>query len=645
MKRERQKSSLWFVLVVVGVWGLSGCEDSARNPAQVRPPQIAPQPVLEVISPLPLNTRQGYLPELTMGVPDGVERLVASSQGSIEAGELDYRAGNVEKSREELGQAVDQLQNSGYDAQNDPQLTGVYHQLVESAQAKEKVTVTDASPTDNAAQVQQTMPAPIDEIAEVPVPETETPDPTLLGRAEGEVQAISHDLPLTVNDRVLMYLRYFQTPRGSAIVETGLRRAGRYRDMVERVLREEGMPEDLIYLAQAESAFQPQAVSKASARGMWQFMAFSAHKYGLGKNWWVDERQDPEQATRAAARYLRALYDEFGDWYLAMAAYNSGAGTIEHAVERTGYADFWELFHRNVLPKETQNYVPIILALTLISKDPARYGIEPQPEPAFQADAIQPGQPIDLRLVAETIDTDLDTLRSLNPQLLRLVTPADPNFVLRLPPGTGDRFLAEMAAIPPEKWVSWRRHKVEEGETLNTIAKRYRVTSGAITEANNLEASASLELGQKLIIPAAAPSDATADKMVRYRVRHTDSIASIADEFDVTTAELRKWNHLRSDHVARGMKLKIYSGGMTPLLAKAQESPSAVVQARRRNRVNHSLTDARSTSVVHHVKPGETLWSIARAYQTTAEAIRSTNKYLFSRPLEVGDSLTILPPR
>jgi peptidoglycan lytic transglycosylase D len=644
MKRERQNSSVWFVLIVVGFWGLSGCEDSVRNPAQVRPPQIAPQPVQEVFSPLPLlNTSRGRLPELITGAPDGVERLVASSRASIEAGELDYRAGNVGRAREELGQAVDQLQNSGYDAQNDPQLTGVYHQLVESAQAKEKVA--DASPTGDSMQEQQTTPAPIDEIAEVPVPETETPDPTLLGRAEGEVRAVSHDMPLTVNDRVLMYLKYFQSPRGSAIVETGLRRAGRYRDMVERVLREEGMPQDLIYLAQAESAFQPQAVSKAGARGMWQFMAFSGRKYGLTKNTWVDERQDPEQATRAAARYLRALYDEFGDWYLAMAGYNSGAGTIEHAVERTGYSDFWELYRRNVLPKETQNYVPIILALTLISKDPARYGIEPQPEPAFQADVIKPGQPVDLRLVADTLDTDVDTLRSLNPQLLRLATPADPNFVLRLPLGTGDRFLAEMAAIPPEKWGSWRRHKVEEGETLNAIAKRYRVPSAAITEANNLEPSVSLEAGQKLIIPMASPSDATADKMVRYRVRHPQTVASIADEFDVTSAELRNWNHLRSDHVARGTLLRIYSGGMTPLLAKAQESPSAAAQARRLKRTSQRATDARSASLVHHVKPGETLWSIAHAYQTTAEAIRSTNKYLFSRPLEVGDSLTILSPR
>src|SRR5208283_3673957 len=164
-------------------------------------------------------------------------------------------------------------------------------------------------------------------------------------------------------------------------------------------------------------------------------------------------------------------------------AYNSGAGTVQHAIERTGYADFWELYRRNVLPKETKNYVPIILALTLISKDPARYGIAVDPEPPMKADTVKPGQPIDLRLAAETIDTDLETLRALNPQLLRLVTPSDPEFVLQLPEGTAERFFAEIAAIPAEKWVSWRRYKVEEGETLSGIAKRYHVLPAEIADA------------------------------------------------------------------------------------------------------------------------------------------------------------------
>ncbi len=220
-------------------------------------------------------------------------------------------------------------------------------------------------------------------------------------------------------------------------------------------------------------------------------------------------RKRPRAPPRATCAICTS---QFGDWYLAMAAYNSGAGTVQHAIERTGYADFWELYRRNVLPKETQNYVPIILALDLISKDPARYGIEFEPEPALKADSVKPGQAIDLRLVAETIDTDLESLRSMNPELLRLVTPPDPDFVLHLPEGTAERFFGEIAAIPPEKWVSWRRHKVEQGETLSSIAKQYRVSPAEVADANELSASASLEEGQKLIIPAAARSEGSAGK-------------------------------------------------------------------------------------------------------------------------------------
>jgi membrane-bound lytic murein transglycosylase D len=348
------------------------------------------------------------------------------------------------------------------------------------------------------------------------------------------------------------------------------------------------------------------------------------------------------------------LYSQFGDWYLAMAAYNSGAGAVQHAIERTGYADFWELYHRNVLPKETQNYVPIILALDLISKDPARYGIDFEPEPALKADTVKPGQAIDLRLVAETIDTDLESLRSMNPELLRLVTPPDPEFVLRLPEGTAERFFGEIAAIPPEKWVSWRRHKVEQGESLSSIAKQYHVSPAEVADANELSVGASLEEGQKLIIPAAARSEASTGKVIRYRVRRTDTIATIADEFDVSAAELRKWNHLKADHVVRGTSLRIYPGGMSPSPQPQQTQAKAATPSRAKAEVaaNHNadaktpIMEARPAStVVHRVKQGETLWSIARAYQTTVEAIQAGNRYLFSRPLQVGDTLTILPTR
>jgi len=643
MSHRCQKSRLSLLLAAGLFAGLVGCEDSARHPVQVRPTQIAPPTVRESWPPipLPLDPRRGRIKPLVALAPNGIDWLAAQSQAAFDAGEEDFRAGRLGKAREEFDRALDKLLASGFDIDADPRLGNLYRHIVETVSADELEAFRDG----DGFREQKATPAPIDEIAEVPIPEAGSLDPNLRGRAEREVNSISHDLPLMVNDPVLAYLNYFRTARGSAIVETGLRRAGRYREMVQRVLREEGVPQDLVFLAQAESAFLPQAVSKAGARGMWQFMSFAGRKFGLEKTWWVDERQDPEKATRAAARDLRELYGQFGDWYLAMAAYNSGAGTVQHAVERTGYADFWELYRRNVLPKETKNYVPIILALTLISKDPARYGIEFEPEPPLKADAVKPGQPIDLRLVAETIDTDLETLRALNPQLLRLVTPADPEFVLQLPEGTSERFLAEIAAIPAEKWVSWRRHKVEEGETLSGIAKRYRILPAEIAQANDLPVGAPLEQGQKLIIPAASHPEAAAGKLIRYRVRRSDTVASIADEFDVSVAELRKWNGLRSNHVSRGARLKIYPGGMTPSpSARPHETSPAAPVARRTNSSGSPVVAARTNTVVHHVKAGETLYSIARAYQTTVEAIQAGNRYLFSRPLQVGDTLTILPP-
>jgi membrane-bound lytic murein transglycosylase D len=643
MSHRAQKTTLGILFATGLLGGLMGCQDSTRHPIQVHPVQIAPPPQRESMPQvsLPLTARRGSITPLMVFPPNGIEWLVAQSRAAFDAGEQDFRAGRLGKAREEFDQALDRLLASGFDIDADPRLGDLYRHIVETVNVDELEAFRDG----DGFREQKSTPAPIDEIAEVPIPETENVDPNLRGRAEGEVTSISHDLPLMVNDPVLAYLNYFKTSRGSAIVETGLRRAGRYREMVQRVLREEGMPQDLIYLAQAESAFLPQAVSRAGARGMWQFMSYAGRRYGLEKTWWVDERQDPEKATRAAARDLRELYEQFGDWYLAMAAYNSGAGTVQHAIERTGYADFWELYRRNVLPKETKNYVPIILALTLISKDPARYGIEFEPEPPLKADAVKLGKSIDLRLVAETIDTDIETLRSLNPQLLRLVTPADPEFVLQLPEGTADRFFAEIAAIPPEKWVSWRRHKVEQGETLSVVAKRYHVLPSEIAQANDLSAGGGLQEGQKLIIPAAAHSEAAAGKLIRYRVHGNDTVASIADEFDVSVAELRKWNGLRSNHVSKGVRLKIYPGGMAPSPQTATREKSTTVSAAVPRAVSSRspVMQARTNAVVHHVKAGETLYSIARAYQTTVAAIQAGNRYLFSRPLQVGDTLTILP--
>ena len=672
--RSTSKTILLAGLLAVA---LVGCEQTAPHKPLARQPVPNPTPAPVAQAPKVEPPRvQVAAPPATPQVPaiTAEERLAQQVEVTFETGEKEYKDGHLSTARQQFDHSLDMLLESGLDVQGNARLSALYERIVSTVHSDELIAFRDG----DGFSEQKSAPAAIDEIATSVAPEgEEVPgglvDPKLRTRAEAELSEVSHDLPLTVNDQVLQFLNYFQTPRGTAIVENGLRRSGRYRDMIERVFREEGLPTDLIHLAQAESAFQPQALSKAGARGLWQFMAYRGTEYGLERTWWLDERQDPEPATRAAARHLRDLYGMFGDWYLVMAAYNSGPGAVQKAIERTGYADFWELYKRNVLPKETKNYVPIILAMTLIGKDPKRYGIQVEPDPPLRTDSVQPGHAIDLRLVAETIETDLDTLRLLNPQLLRLVTPPSPNFVLHLPEGTAEHFQADIAAIPPENWVSWRQHRVADGDTLSGIAKQYRVATTAIADANGLDPKAVLPLGQKLIIPASQP-EPVVGKLVRYTVRRGDTLASVADQFGVTVPELRSWNGLRATStVNRGARLRIYPGGLgaIPTAASAASSKPATArpvaitskpvatttaaadsatapvvattQVARTQVVAAPTGGSPASPVVHRVRPGETLYSIAKAYQTTVETLRGANPFLLSRGLQAGDSLKVSP--
>src|ERR1700736_4156189 len=543
------------LLVVVGT--VSNPSSTIASTHSDKSANKAPAAVTTEIPVLPLdNPARRSMIWLTTPVTDARQMLIHRVEEKFASGEQNYKAGHLEAARKDFDEAVDGMLQSGYDPNSDPQLSELFHRVVDTVYNYELQAFRAGDGFNEAPAV----PAPIDEVAEMTFPV----DPRLKARAEEAAKNISHDLPLTVNDEVLSFLNFFQTPRGRAIVETGLRRAGRYRGMIARVLSEEGVPQDLIYLAQAESAFQPTALSRAGARGMWQFVAYRGQEYGLRHTWWLDERQDPEKATHAAAQHLRDLYHMFGDWYLAMAAYNCGPGNVQKAIERTGYADFWELYRRNVLPKETKNYVPIILALTLIAKDAAHYGIQVEPEAPVPTDVVKPGRAIDLRLVAETIDVDVETLRALNPSLLRLASPDDPSFELHLPVGAAEKFSAEIADIPADKWVSWRRHRVEAGETLTSIAKKYHVTPAAIAEANNLEHRASLGAGEKLIIPATQSQSEVKRRLVSYRVRRGDTLLGIADRYSVSPDDVRKWNRLKSNHVNRGMVLRIYTLGGAP---------------------------------------------------------------------------------
>jgi membrane-bound lytic murein transglycosylase D len=414
--------------------------------------------------------------------------------------------------------------------------------------------------------------------------------------------------------------------------------------MMVSILKEEGVPQDLIYLAQAESGFHPLAVSRVGARGIWQFMASRARGYGLQHNMWVDDRQDPEKSTRAAAHHLKDLYAQFGDWYLAMAAYNSGPGTVQAAVKRTGYADFWELYRRSVLPKETRNYVPIILAVTIMAKNLSQYGFDDvSMDDPVAFDKLPINYPVDLRLVADCVGATPAELQELNPSLLRRTTPKEGTFELHLPAGTRDQYQTAIAAIPGNMRLWWRYHKVEPGDTLASIARSYHVTANSIVAANRIEGT-ELQADTELVIPVAPGkhpvSDTTtyARRITRYKVHSGDTVETVAENLGVPAQMVRRWNGLRADDSLRGRKVLAVHLPVTPgsevastaskstghvgkTAQSASKAPAKPARAKSWNK-----EDSEQASVLRHkVKSGETLYSIATTYKTTVAALKRNN--------------------
>lgn len=619
-------------------------------PPQVTAPTVASAPAAPKPKPKPVVAKVEPPPAPAPPAQpktDTVADLIAAVEKEFAAGQANYTAGHLEAAKQNFDHAFNMLVEAPVSVRDDERLDAEFEKIVEGVNTLEMA----ALKVGDGFTEQTSEPAPIDEANDVTFPV----DPRIKARAEEQIKETHSDLPLVLNDTVASYINYFSS-RGRGVLERALTRAGRYRDMIERTLREEGVPQDLIYLAQAESGFQPMAVSRARARGMWQFMSSRAAGYGLERNWWVDERQDPEKATRAAAKHLHDLYNQFGDWYLAMAAYNSGPGTIQAGVERTGYADFWELYKRGVLPKETKNYVPIILAITIMAKNPAQYGLNNvSPEPPIKTDRVTIDYPVDLRLVAECVDSNLATLQELNPALLRMTTPREGRFELALPLGTKDKFLTNIAAIPADKRTWWRYHTVAEGDTLAEIARRYHTSARAIAEVNNLHGD-ELSGESKLIIPIAATTAANAEKLrysksvVHYRVRQGDTVASVADDWGVSVDALRRWNGIRGNRLTRGRTLLIHK----PLDSRGAAEPAPDKSSHSSNlRAAKAVTSSsahptklpqsdvlRQRRVRHTVKSGETLYAIANRYNTTVAALRRENGRA-AEHLRVGTVLTI----
>jgi membrane-bound lytic murein transglycosylase D len=525
----------------------------AAKPAPEAMAPVAQKPAAAAVaSPTPAPAAQPV--QTPPEKADPVPATIADAEKAYESGQANYKAGHLDAAKEDFNRAVDILMQGPVAIKSDERLQAEFDKITEEISKLE----TTAFKAGDGFSEPPSEPAPIDE-ANLVEPSV---DPKVKAKAEADLGRMQSDLPLMINDYVAGYISYFST-RGRPVFASALVRSGRYSQMIRRVFKEEGVPQDLIYLAQAESGFKPLALSRARARGMWQFMASRGVGYGLRRSWWVDDRQDPEKATRAAARHLKDLFNQFGDWYLAMAAYNSGPGNVQQAVRRTGYADFWELYKRNVLPGETKNYVPIILAMTIMSKNPAQYGLDSvQPEPAEQYDVERVNYPVDLRLVAECVDAPVDTLVELNPSLLRRTTPKDQPFDLHLPAGTREKYEAAIAAVPEDKRVAWRYHKVEPGENLTAIAKKFHTTERAVAQANNLEGNA-IAVDVKLVIPVSA-SAAGLGKIVyskypsRYRTHTGDTVLSVAEDFGVPPDRLRRWNRLKGNQLSRGRVLVVY---------------------------------------------------------------------------------------
>jgi membrane-bound lytic murein transglycosylase D len=529
---------------------LAGCpQQQASAPGKAAPQSIAP-----AISPngnAPLPSAAAANP--TEQTPDAatrtakIQQLINKAEATYRSGVDNYRAGHLDAARLDFDSAVDLMLTSGMELKADPQLADEFDHLLNAVNSLEMAALKQGNGFSPVLEA-----APLDAANEVTFPA----NAELTAKVTAELKTTRSDFPLVVNDYVAGFISYFSnSPAGHAHLLRSLERAGKYKDMISKNLRDQGVPQDLIYLAVAESGFQPQALNaRSGAGGMWQFMPTGA--YGLARNGWFDERFDPEKSSLAYAKYMKTLYNQFGDWYLAMAAYDWGPGNVQRAVMRTGYADFWELYRRNVLPGETKNYVPGIIAAIIMAKNPEQYGLDKVvSDTPVVSDTVTVDYAIDLRLVADVTNSSLPEIVTLNPSLLRMTTPRDMPFDLHIPVGTRDVFAERIKEIPEDKRNSWRFHVVRAGETLDGIATALHARASDIATTNELALTNGVDAGDELVVPVTSAAAGAGPQ--RYGVRRGDTLITVADRFGVSVEELRRWNHLSSNVVKPGSSLAV----------------------------------------------------------------------------------------
>jgi membrane-bound lytic murein transglycosylase D len=550
-----------------------------------------------VTSAAPKQTLTASAPVLTAAPPspqlatDPVVDLIGLSNSHFEAGQSELQLGHLDSARAEFNKAVDVLLESPWGARSEARIREHYDRLVERISATE---LTSLAQGDGFTE-KKYEPASIDDLLALSTSQS-IPSPETKQAVATDLESNNYDITIPLNARVLSFVELF-TGRLRNYLQEGLSRGARFLPMIQDVFRAEGLPLDLAYVPLVESAFKPDALSRAKAKGMWQFMRGTALENGLKHDWYIDERAEPEKATRAAAKYLKTLYAMFGDWQLALASYNGGPGRIQSAIKRSGgVKDFWRLSaSRRYLPRETRDYVPLILAAMIVARNPAQYGmdLEPAPPETPRFEKVTLPAAVDLRRVAEWVGTPVQTIQDLNPELRRWTTPVRAtDYELKVPEGTADVVLAKMAEDGSDTAnLTW--HTVRKGETLLSIARKLKVSRADLAEANYLSVKARVTPGQQLIVPRAptlllaartdtpaplvetrktdpvvtasvtipsavsdAPSTLARAKVV-YRVKRGDTLSSIARVFQTTVASLKKWNDLPGNTVKIGQRLTI----------------------------------------------------------------------------------------
>ena len=478
--------------------------------------------------------------------------------------------------------------------------------------------------------------------------ETTTPSADELAAARREIEeagaSLAFDVPIVINDAVLDAVAYYQfrTPKAFA---GALQRSGRYLPLMRSILRENGLPEDLVYIAMIESAFKSQAHSRAAATGYWQFISGTGKRYGLKTTREIEERSDPVKSTRAAAAYFRDLYEMFGDWYLAMAAYNAGEGRILRGLQRTGAKDYWELRDANALHRETRDYVPFFIATALIAKDPARFGFEVVPDPPLDYDVVELPRPVEIARIARELGVSPETIKSLNGEIRGRNTPRGVSaYPLRLPRGAGPVLTARLTSIPAAPEYRERRVTVRKGETLARFAARNKISVAEVRAANDLRPNAKLRRGSVLIVPVRSSGRAPALKALAEAADASTVIGEpIRGEIralptpSAAVADAESLGHGFSmaptpppASVPLPSRIEIPASGFEPVMRPVPTSRKVAAQA-----------PAAKRRGMHTVRKGETLYRIASRYGVSVEKLRRENQIGRKGAIRVGQRLAL----